>query len=85
MFCTYAEGKDACQGDSGGPLNWIDPSTGRAHLIGITSWGTGCARKDYPGVYTKVNDFFLANLRSISVHFFLKQTHPWIFVSIIGY
>ena len=54
MFCTYAEGKDACQGDSGGPLNWIDPKNGQAHLIGITSWGTGCNRKDFPGVYTKV-------------------------------
>ena len=58
MFCTYAEGKDACQGDSGGPLNWIDPSNGRAHLVGITSWGTGCARKDFPGVYTKVITIF---------------------------
>lgn len=55
MFCTYADGKDACQGDSGGPLNWIDPATGRAHLIGITSWGIGCAKPNTPGVYTKVN------------------------------
>lgn len=56
MFCTYANGKDACQGDSGGPLNWIDPDTGRVFLIGITSWGIGCAKPDTPGVYTKVRN-----------------------------
>lgn len=41
-------GKDACQGDSGGPLV--------AHnvLVGITSWGLGCARPEYPGVWTRV-------------------------------
>lgn len=54
MFCTYADNKDACQGDSGGPLNWVNPQTGLVHLIGITSWGIGCAKSNTPGVYTKV-------------------------------
>jgi len=57
MFCTYADNKDACQGDSGGPLNWVDRSTGRAYLVGITSWGIGCANEDTPGVYTKVTNY----------------------------
>lgn len=48
MFCAGIEGKDACQGDSGGPLI----ISGR--LAGVTSFGGGCARADYPGVYVNV-------------------------------
>ncbi|KAG4068483.1 hypothetical protein HA402_004824 [Bradysia odoriphaga] len=44
-------GKDACQGDSGGPM------AAHGKLFGIISWGFGCARPNYPGVYTKVSVF----------------------------
>ncbi|XP_055599763.1 trypsin 3A1-like [Uranotaenia lowii] len=50
MFCAGYPGgkKDACTGDSGGPfvLN--------RELVGIVSWGVGCADGRYPGVYTNV-------------------------------
>ncbi|MGC9669046.1 S1 family peptidase [Planosporangium sp. 12N6] len=58
MLCAgYSSGGvDTCQGDSGGPMvqrdaagNWIE--------VGIVSFGNGCARPGYPGVYTEVSTF----------------------------
>ncbi|KAL3778872.1 hypothetical protein HJC23_005979 [Cyclotella cryptica] len=58
MICTFQPGKDSCQGDSGTDT-----------LIGIVSWGIGCATNQYPGVYSRVSngyDWIKTNVCSLS-------------------
>lgn len=53
MVCAgdSAGERDACYGDSGGPL------VADGELVGITSWGTGCARPGLPGVYVRISSY----------------------------
>ncbi|CAF3711820.1 unnamed protein product [Rotaria sp. Silwood1] len=44
---------NTCQGDSGGPIMMFTTSN-QWVLVGVTSYGIGCARASYAGVYTRV-------------------------------
>ncbi|XP_054010459.1 proclotting enzyme-like isoform X2 [Hylaeus anthracinus] len=54
FLCAGRVAKDSCSGDSGGPLMVND---GRWTQVGVVSWGIGCGKGQYPGVYTRVTHF----------------------------
>ncbi|XP_038051942.1 uncharacterized protein LOC119724798 isoform X2 [Patiria miniata] len=58
LICAgYDEGgSDTCQGDSGGPLLY-QSEDGRWSVLGVTSFGFGCARPLSPGYYTDVSGY----------------------------
>ncbi|XP_049870792.1 trypsin-1-like isoform X2 [Pectinophora gossypiella] len=64
MLCAGRASTDSCQGDSGGPLLVQDGD--KFQIVGIVSWGVGCGRPGYPGVYTRITRYLpwlRANLR----------------------
>jgi len=52
MLCAGQQGQDSCSGDSGGPF--VAPKGQNWEQIGVVSWGIGCGKDKYPGVYTRV-------------------------------
>ncbi|XP_072929276.1 trypsin-1 isoform X1 [Epargyreus clarus] len=64
MLCAGRASTDSCQGDSGGPL--LLQQGDKFQIVGIVSWGVGCGRPGYPGVYTRITRYLpwlRANLR----------------------
>eukprot|EP00794_Sanderia_malayensis_P003627 gene3627-4141_t len=58
MLCAGRSrgGLDTCQGDGGGPLT-CEIRPGKHVLVGISSWGSGCANPNKYGVYTDVRKY----------------------------
>jgi secreted trypsin-like serine protease len=54
QLCAGQKGIDSCGGDSGGPL-FATTTSGDVIQVGIVSYGIGCAKQRFPGVYTEVN------------------------------
>jgi hypothetical protein len=57
MLCAGVAGGgiDACTGDSGGALTI--QRGGATVIAGVVSWGNGCARAQFPGVYARVSTY----------------------------
>jgi len=65
QFCAgNNRGQDACAGDSGGPF--VTKFGNRIVLLGVVSFGKGCARQEYPGVYTKVHSYMPWILKEVA-------------------
>ncbi|NXQ84500.1 TMPSC protease, partial [Nyctibius grandis] len=59
MICAGSPsgGTDTCQGDSGGPLACHHPHTNKYYLTGIASFGIGCGRRRFPGIYVRLSQY----------------------------
>jgi len=55
MMCAFDERADSCGGDSGGPLLIKGATAADDELVGLVSWGVGCANGNYPGVYARIS------------------------------
>jgi len=69
MMCVGGNDKDSCIGDSGGPLIKRGASYEEDRLVGVVSWGRGCAEKGVPGVYARISYFYDWILETVCENF----------------
>ncbi|XP_067320923.1 transmembrane protease serine 12-like [Anolis sagrei] len=88
MMCAGSEDGevDSCQGDSGGPLMCYFPKEKRFYLIGITSYGVGCGRPKFPGVYVRISHYRKwINTRAVFNRTTTVNTQPFLIVLTVGW
>ncbi|XP_065380280.1 transmembrane protease serine 12 [Macaca fascicularis] len=79
-FCAGDEDGafDTCRGDSGGPLMCYLPEYKRFFVMGITSYGHGCGRRGFPGIY--IGPYFYQ--KWLTEHFFHASTQGILTINI---
>jgi secreted trypsin-like serine protease len=71
------DGRDSCGGDSGGPL-YVYTDNATVTQVGIVSYGIGCARGGYYGVYVRTSKFlnWIAQTMQLENMSKLPSTYP---------
>uniref|UniRef100_A0A8I3W5L4 Transmembrane serine protease 12 n=1 Tax=Callithrix jacchus TaxID=9483 RepID=A0A8I3W5L4_CALJA len=80
-FCAGDEDGafDTCRGDSGGPLMCYLPEYKRFFVMGITSYGHGCGRRGFPGIYLGPSFY----QKWLTEHFFHASTQGILTINIL--
>ena len=74
MMCARDLDQDSCQGDSGGPLYDKNNNV----LVGVVSFGNGCALPNFPGVYSRISSqvrIMLEKDLNIYIYIYIPSLH----------